>query len=34
MPLSGFSDYITPIDRFFVRSHVYAPRVDHERNGD
>ena len=28
MPLSGFSDYITPIDRFFVRTHVYAPRVD------
>lgn len=28
MPLSGFSDYITPIDRFFVRSHVYTPRVD------
>jgi len=27
MPLSGFADYITPIDRFFVRSHVYAPRV-------
>ena len=28
MPLSGFSDYITPIDRFFVRSHVYTPRID------
>ena len=28
MPLEGFSDYITPIDRFFVRSHVYTPRVD------
>ena len=28
MPLEGFSDYITPIDRFFVRTHVYAPRVD------
>jgi DMSO/TMAO reductase YedYZ molybdopterin-dependent catalytic subunit len=28
MPLDGFSDYITPIDRFFVRSHVYTPRVD------
>jgi sulfite oxidase len=28
MPLAGFSDYITPIDRFFVRSHVYTPRVD------
>ena len=24
----GFSDYITPIDQFFVRSHVYTPRVD------
>jgi len=28
MPLDGFSSYITPIDRFFVRSHVYTPRVD------
>jgi DMSO/TMAO reductase YedYZ molybdopterin-dependent catalytic subunit len=28
MPIAGFSDYITPIDRFFVRSHVYTPRVD------
>ena len=28
MPISGFSDYITPIDRFFVRSHVYTPRID------
>ena len=28
MPMIGFSDYITPIDRFFVRSHVYTPRVD------
>jgi sulfite oxidase len=28
MPLSGFTDYITPIDRFFVRTHVYTPRVD------
>ena len=28
MPVSGFSDYITPIDRFFVRTHVYTPRVD------
>src|SRR6188768_2896790 len=27
MPLSGFSDYITPIDHFFVRTHVYTPRV-------
>ena len=27
MPLSGFSDYITPIDRFFIRTHVYTPRV-------
>ena len=31
MPLSGFSDYITPIERFFVRTHVYAPRVDLNR---
>jgi DMSO/TMAO reductase YedYZ molybdopterin-dependent catalytic subunit len=27
MPLSGFSDYITPIEHFFVRSHVYVPTV-------
>src|SRR5207302_1741048 len=27
MPLSGFSDYITPIEHFFVRTHVYVPRV-------
>ncbi|MBF8299895.1 MAG: hypothetical protein HW394_265 [Acidobacteria bacterium] len=28
MPLSGFADYITPIDRFFVRTHVAVPTVD------
>src|SRR5688572_19238456 len=28
MPVAAFADYITPIDSFFVRSHVYAPRVD------
>jgi DMSO/TMAO reductase YedYZ molybdopterin-dependent catalytic subunit len=28
MSLAGFSDYITPVDRFFVRSHVYTPRID------
>src|SRR5262249_45337235 len=28
MPLSGFSDYITPIEHFFVRTHVYEPKVD------
>lgn len=28
MPLSGFSDYITPIEHFFVRTHVYVPVVD------
>src|SRR5437016_2446981 len=28
MPLSGFSDYITPIEHFFVRTHVYVPRVN------
>jgi len=27
MPLSGFADYITPIEHFFVRTHVYAPTV-------
>ena len=28
MPLSGFADYITPIDRFFVRTHVTRPTVN------
>ena len=28
MPLSGFSDYITPIEHFFVRTHVYVPSVN------
>jgi DMSO/TMAO reductase YedYZ molybdopterin-dependent catalytic subunit len=28
MPLSGFSDYLTPIDHFFVRTHVYVPTVN------
>jgi sulfite oxidase len=28
MPLSGFSDYITPIEHFFVRTHVYVPQVN------
>lgn len=28
MPLSGFADYITPIDRFFVRTHATVPTVD------
>lgn len=27
MPISGFSDYITPAEHFFVRTHVYAPEV-------
>src|SRR5579884_1533778 len=27
MPLSGFSDYITPVEHFFVRTHVYVPTV-------
>ena len=27
MPLSGFGDYITPIEHFFVRTHVYVPAV-------
>src|SRR5207247_20499 len=25
---SGFADYITPIDRFFVRTHVSVPTVN------
>ena len=28
MPLSGFSDFITPVDHFFVRTHVYVPTVE------
>ena len=28
MTLSGFTDYITPIEHFFVRTHVYVPTVD------
>ncbi|MCC6862151.1 MAG: sulfite oxidase [Bryobacterales bacterium] len=28
MPLDGFRDWITPLERFFVRSHVYTPAVD------
>ena len=28
MPLSGFSDYITPVEHFFVRTHVYVPSVN------
>jgi DMSO/TMAO reductase YedYZ molybdopterin-dependent catalytic subunit len=27
MPLSGFADAITPVEHFFVRTHVYAPTV-------
>jgi DMSO/TMAO reductase YedYZ molybdopterin-dependent catalytic subunit len=27
MPLDGFADWITPIDRFFVRCHSYTPQV-------
>ena len=28
IPLSGFSDYLTPFEHFFVRTHVYVPTVD------
>jgi len=28
MPLTGFNDAITPIERFFVRCHTYTPHVD------
>jgi DMSO/TMAO reductase YedYZ molybdopterin-dependent catalytic subunit len=27
MPFAGFSAYVTPIEQFFVRTHVYAPTV-------
>src|SRR5690242_8444252 len=28
MKLDGFQEWITPIDRFFVRSHTYTPEVN------
>jgi len=28
MPLEGFATWITPVDRFFVRTHLYNPAVD------
>jgi sulfite oxidase len=28
MPLDGFTDWITPLDRFFVRCHTYTPQVN------
>ena len=28
MPLSGFADYLTPAEHFFVRTHVYVPTVN------
>lgn len=28
MPLAGFSDYIIPVENFFIRTHVYVPRVN------
>src|ERR1700687_1525387 len=28
MPLEGFKDWITPIDRFFVRCHTYTAKVN------
>lgn len=28
MPLDGFKDWITPVDRFFVRCHTYTPQVN------
>jgi DMSO/TMAO reductase YedYZ molybdopterin-dependent catalytic subunit len=28
MPISGFRDFITPVDHFFVRTHVTVPAVD------
>jgi DMSO/TMAO reductase YedYZ molybdopterin-dependent catalytic subunit len=31
MPADGFSDFITPIERFFVRTHVAVPKVDVEQ---
>jgi DMSO/TMAO reductase YedYZ molybdopterin-dependent catalytic subunit len=31
MPLDGFSTWITPVERFFVRTHVYTPKVEMAR---
>jgi DMSO/TMAO reductase YedYZ molybdopterin-dependent catalytic subunit len=31
MPLDGFSTWITPVERFFVRTHTYVPRVELSR---
>jgi DMSO/TMAO reductase YedYZ molybdopterin-dependent catalytic subunit len=28
MPLDGFTEWITPVERFFVRSHMFTPKVD------
>ena len=28
MPLDGFETWITPVERFFVRTHVYNPSID------
>jgi len=28
MPMDGFSSWLTPIDKFFVRTHLYVPKVD------
>jgi DMSO/TMAO reductase YedYZ molybdopterin-dependent catalytic subunit len=28
MPLDGFSTWLTPVERFFVRTHVYTPKVE------
>src|SRR6267142_686710 len=28
MPLEGFDSWITPVERFFVRTHVYTPKVE------
>jgi DMSO/TMAO reductase YedYZ molybdopterin-dependent catalytic subunit len=28
MPVAGFADNVTPIEHFFVRTHVYVPQVD------
>src|SRR5436190_2444134 len=28
MPLDGFSTWITPADKFFIRTHLYKPTID------
>ena len=33
MPLDGFQTWLTPVDRFFVRTHFYRPAVKMDDGG-